>query len=233
MWYFIKPDLIISLSQTSALLPNYWKVNEVAIDKKDQYVFRSGWDYGFYRRYVDKTKFQALPGYIEPVEINSFMASTIMNISDDLKLEKYVDTITIENNTINNISGIINNDVQLNNVVYDDVSTVFETYVNTSYNYRELDTLDDDIKRYIEVNIIPRYTIKQTKCYVKYYSLDEDVDLIVTDKTEQELLLDGFVLLDNIQFKVVQLNQFNLTFNYSKPTDKQVALSFVTNIEVL
>ena len=225
------PLTILSLSKESSLRPEFWKAKEISIDKQDSYIFRSCWDHNFHKRYETKSTFTSFPGYIEPKEVGSFLASTIMNITDDIKIEKYGSlNIVIDRNLSNIISGQIKNTQELIDTINPSLKPVFEKYVNSSYNFQKLDTLDDDIERYTKTNILPRYSSKEIYAYVKYSSKLSNEPILETSKTEQELILDGFIKLENISFVQQKFNDFDFNFTYNKPSDRNVTLAFITKV---
>ena len=227
------PLTILDLNKESALRPEYWKLGEISLDKQDSYIFRSPWDNNFYRKYDSKLQYTSYPGYIEPKEISSFLGSTIMNIPDTLKLEIYNLNNIVFGISGNVVSGSINNYNQLVEIITPGLVNIFDTYVNNSFNYQKLDTLDDDIARYITTNILPRYFSENIYCYIKYSSKTSSEPLIETTMSEQELLLAGFVRLDNIKFTLQKFSKFNYDFVFNKPSDKNVTLAFINNVEVI
>ena len=228
------PLTILDLNKDSALRPEFWKIGEISIDKQDSYIFRSCWDHNYHKRFESKIKFVSYPGYIEPKEVSSFLASTIMNIPDSIKLTTYDSSNVIINQNQNNvISGQLLNTKQLTTNMTPSLQPLFEKYVNSSFNYQKLDTLDDDIQRYIKTNILPRYFTQNISAYVKYSSKLSNEPLLELGKTEQELLLDGFVKLENIRFVLQKFSDFDFNFTYSKPSDRNVTLAFVTNISIV
>ncbi len=227
------PLAILDLNKDSALRPEFWKVGEISLDKQDSYIFRSCWDHNYHKKYDSKVKFISYPGYIEPKEVSSFLASTIMNIPDAIKIDTYhQENIKVElvNNTL---QGNIQNRNELIKKIVPNLEKLFVKYVNDTYNYRRTFTLDDDIIRYIETNILIRYFLNNNYAYVKFSNKNSDAPLVVTNKSEQELILDGFTRLDNIRFSQIPFNPFDISFVYNKPSDKNVTLAFVSNIQVI
>ena len=154
-----------------------------------------------------------------------------MNIPDDIKIEKYGSSnIVIDINLSNIISGQIKNTQELIDTINPSLKPLFEKYVNSSYNFQKLDTLDDDIERYTRTNILPRYFSREIYAYVKYSSKLSNEPVLETSKTEQELILDGFTKLRNISFVQQKFNDFDFNFTYNKPSDRNVTLAFITKV---
>jgi len=225
------PLTILDLNKEGSLRPEFWKVGEISIDKQDSYIFRSCWDHNFHKKYDSKTNFTSFPGYIEPKEVQSFLASTIMNIPDDVKIEKYSSSnIVIDINLNNIVSGQIKNTQELIDTINPSLKPLFEKYVNSTYNFQKLDTFDDDIERYIKTNILPRYFSREIYAYVKYSSKLSNEPVLETSKTEQELILDGFTKLENIRFVQQKFSDFDFNFTYNKPSDRNATLAFITKV---
>ena len=225
------PLTILSLNKESSLRPEFWGVGEISIDKQDSYIFRSCWDHNFHKKYDSKTNFTSFPGYIEPKEVQSFLASTIMNIPDDVKIEKYSSSnIIIDTNLNNVVSGQIKNTQQLIDTINPSLKPLFDKYVNDAFNFQQLGTFDDDIERYIKTNILPRYFTQNIYAYVKYSSKTSNEPVLETNKTEQELIVNGFTKLENINFVQQKFSDFDFKFTYNKPSDKNVTLAFITKV---
>ena len=225
------PLTILSLNKESSLRPEFWGVGEISIDKQDSYIFRSCWDHNFHKKYDSKTNFTSFPGYIEPKEVQSFLASTIMNIPDDVKIEKYSSSnIIIDTNLNNVVSGQIKNTQQLIDTINPSLKPLFDKYVNDAFNFQQLGTFDDDIERYIKTNILPRYFTQNIYAYIKYSSKTSNEPILETNKTEQELIVNGFTKLENINFVQQKFSDFDFKFTYNKPSDKNVTLAFITKV---
>jgi hypothetical protein len=229
----LNPLSVIELSSTSALNPEYWKISEIALDRRDMYIFRSNWDLNYYRRYKLKNTFINLPGYVDSKEVSSFLASTIMNIPDTIKLEKYIEGKNlIINRNDNVVQGVLQNSIKLVSTISPGIDYLFQEYVNEKFNYRKLDTFEDDKDRYIKENILSRYILDGIVAYIKYSNKNSGANIIESNMTEQELIQNGFIRLENINFKQVSLNDFDFEFTFNKPSDKAVTLAFITKIIV-
>ena len=227
------PFTVLDFNKDSALRPEWWQIGEISIDKQDSYIFRSCWDGNFHKRYDSKLKFIRYPGYIEPKEVSSFLASTIMNIPNELKIQKYQEK-NIRSLVRNNfILGFINNTDELIDLIKPNLVPLFEKYVNNSFNFQKLDNLDDDINRYITTNILPRYFSNQITAYQKLSSINSNAPLFEFNKSEQELIIDGFTKVENISFRKRRFSEFEYTFGYNKPSDRNVTLAFVTDITTI
>ena len=246
------PLTVLELSRDSQLKPQWWKISEIALDKKDHYIFRSGWDLNYYRKYVNKSLFVSFPGYVEPKEIPSMLASTIMNIPDELNLEKFNslnqaditpgETPNIEltyelfrtNDNLNKVYKIKGNlftQRKIVNQISPELETLFTEYVNPRFNFDELETLSDDTARYTRTNILPRYEVETVQVYGKFVPIGESDTIIENKYNVQELIQNGFTLLNDVIISGIKANDYDRTFEYTLPRDQDVILAFVIKIK--
>jgi len=246
------PLTVLELSSESQLKPQWWSISEIAIDKLDSYIFRSDWDHNYYRKYVDKKTFVSLPGYVEPKDVPSMLGSAIMNIPDNISLEKFTSsditstgtgllpdkeilyTLFRTNNDINKvykIKGKLRTKDKLINQISPSLSSLFNTYVNTRFNFDDLNTLDDDVGRYVLTNILPRYEVVNVEVYGKFTPIGESIIYIEDKYNVQELLQNGFTKLNDVIISGIKENDYDKTFEYSLPSDKDVTLAFVIKIK--
>lgn len=246
------PLTVLELSSVSELKPQWWKIDEVAIDKQDSYIFRSDWDHNYYRKYVNKSNYNSLPGYVEPKDISSKLGSAIMNIPDNINLENFksIDVSGIginkppksellykvyrkSDNTskIYKIKGRIFTEHKMVNQIAPALLPLFNEYVNPMFNYDDLDTFIDDSERYTKTNILPRYEIDTVEVYGKFIPIGESTIIIEDKYNVQELIQDGFVLFNDVIISGVKSNDYDRLFNYTLPLDKDVILAFVIKIK--
>jgi hypothetical protein len=246
------PLTVLELTRDTQLKPQWWKINEIAIANKDQYIFRSDWDHNYYRKYVNKSTFTSLPGYVEPKEIRSMLASTIMNIPDRLNLEKFnainADTITPSEspnaelvyelfrtrdniNKIYKIKGKLFTRNKLVNQISPELEPIFQEYVNPLFNFDDLNILSDDTSRYTRTNILPRYEVETVQVYAKFIPIGEN-DLVIENKyTVQELIQNGYKQINDVIISGVKENDYDKTFEYILPKDQDVILAFIIKIK--
>jgi len=246
------PLTVLELTRDTQLKPQWWKINEIAIANKDQYIFRSDWDHNYYRKYVNKSTFTSLPGYVEPKEIRSMLASTIMNIPDRLNLEKFnainADTVTPSEspnaelvyklfrtrdniNKIYKIKGKLFTRNKLVNQISPELEPIFQEYVNPLFNFDDLNILSDDTSRYTRTNILPRYEVETVQVYAKFIPIGEN-DLVIENKyTVQELIQNGYKQINDVIISGVKENDYDKTFEYILPKDQDAILAFIIKIK--
>jgi len=177
---------ILKLSISSDKLPLYPVIGEIAIDKKTLNVFKSKYDVDFFTRsYSDGTQLN-VHGTLSPIEKKAFMSSTLMKVDDSYEILKYTST---QEDSLSNLDNIRDDDNSTTGIhwfedddrVFADfyvsdslvsrltdlgVSSSFANYVDPQYSYNDITTIDDDIKLYIESNIVPRFIIDNIDMYM-------------------------------------------------------------------
>ena len=245
------PLTVIELTQQTQVKPEWWKVSEIAIDKKDQYIFRSTWDHNYYRKYINSSQFISYPGYVEPKEIPSMLGSSLMNIPDTKIIEKF-DSINSDDitrgstpateciykvfvepstNKIYKYTGVVKVQEKAINTISPDIEYLYNDFVNSRYNYQDLENTIDDRKRYIINNILTRYDEYEITTYAKFSSPVDIVPVIENKYTEQELIQNGFVILKGIETQKISSNNFDFEFSYTLPRDKNVTLAFIVKLK--
>ena len=177
---------ILKLSISSDKLPLYPVIGEIAIDKKTLNVFKSKYDVDFFTRsYPDGSQIN-VHGTLSPIEKKSFMSSTIMKVEDSYEIMSYDNTQELSLNDLDNIRDDDNSTTGIHWYEDDDrvfadfyvsdslvsrlndlgISSSFENYVDPMYSYNDITTIDDDVKLYIESNIVPRFIVDGINMYM-------------------------------------------------------------------
>ena len=175
-----------------------------------------------------------------------------MNIPDNKKLEKFnsIDVETIRrgvtpsteviyrlyrrNNAtrkVYKITGRIFVQNKAINTITPEIGPLYDEFVNSRYNYKDLTTTDDDRSRYITSNILPRYDDFEIRTYAKYSSPNDNAPVIENKYTEQELIQNGFELITGIETSKIRANDYDLDFTYTLPNDKNVTLAFIVTLK--
>lgn len=212
---------ILELNTKTGYNSIYPAIDEIAIARKDYFIFRSTWDHGFYNKYVSKNDSIPIRGTRSLDEQKAFMGSALMSLPDNILIESF-DTINIENiKSIDRIDSIDADVVvfrtankQFNYVelevfvdkalkkylINDGISTTFINYINTKFGYGLEDSIDDDIARYVDQNIVSRYEIDQLYFYEKKFNNNtENVELIQLDISDAEKASKGYSIVKNLQ----------------------------------
>jgi hypothetical protein len=177
---------IIKLSEHSEKTPRYPLVGEIAIDKKDLNLFDSKYTSEFFTRSFSGVESEKAHGTLSPIEVKSFMASTVMKVEDEYSLDLYNSYDVKDANRLEDILESGSNkytinwfednervfaDVYVPNMIYDTlvadgILAKFSETVNPIYSYGDKSTVEDDLLEYIKHNISPRFIIEDVDVYV-------------------------------------------------------------------
>jgi hypothetical protein len=224
---------LLKLSDTSDKLPLYPKIGEIAIDKKDLNILRSKYNQNYFTRSLPTGKTEDAYGTLTPVEIKSFMASTVMKVKDtysitafNATLEKDINALdAIRVNKLNKTSiHWIETDTQIvadfylpksiyNELLEDGITSKFRKYVEAQYSYDDKTSILDDLEIYVYNNVVTRFIIDNIEIYgTEFKAGISGFESIVDPK----LLSDGgFTSQTNYEIQSYQNDglSFRLTYN--------------------
>jgi hypothetical protein len=234
------PDSTLKLSSSTDKAPLYPKIGEVAIDKKDINVFDSKYSTTYYTKYNANNSRESVYGTLNPIEHKSFLASTIMKVEDSYQIAKYnsisVKSLEELNNT--RINQIANTSIvwfETEDKLYADfyikqavlqelldqgIKPIFDKYVDAAHSYGDLTTTEDDLKQYVDWNVVPRFIINQIDVYTKetkqqsseFLNIDNpgQIDLTVFTK-QSNFQIEPFVT-DRLGFRLIYNKRYG--YNY-------------------
>ena len=182
---------ILVLESDESYLPIYPKINEVAIGKKDYFLLRGNWDWGFHHRYTNKETSVPVSGALRVEEDDSFLAKLI-TLPEAIELEdfniEYIDA-TQEFNTVDiskieivaketplTVEGVINvNNVLTRYLIEDGIDAKFNEYlINSNQFIGNFNSISDPdilissyVREYIKLNILKLYDIDTNEFYSK------------------------------------------------------------------
>lgn len=175
---------ILRLSPESGYQPVYPLINEIAIEKKDQFAWSSTWDDLYYRKYTSVTDYESLNGTREMKEVKSLLGSKAMKVPKQFDLYQF----EITPSSKKTISSMIENEfayyedsgnayLQVN--VYNKLlremlgTTIDERarkeFINTknTINGTFIDlSIEEYAKSYLEKNVLELFQIDEIKLYV-------------------------------------------------------------------
>lgn len=249
---------ILELNDTTAYQPLYPLVGEIAIDKKQHYIFSSNWDSGYFKRSMTKKNTTDVIGTRNINEGKSFLASKIMKISNKVVLEKFNSIQAVSMNELDLMGLDVLKPENLYTLVYfndtdtlyidiyidkklteqlsaDGVYDFFNTFISPTFGYGKQDSITDDVDGYIQNNILPRYILDKVRLYVGK-STDSNYNtmypLINSTLTDSEKKISGMKFEDNFRFiKLDANNNFNIRVIYNKI--KGYYYSVAPSIEIL
>lgn len=182
---------ILVLESDESYLPIYPKINEVAIGKKEYFLLRGNWDWGFHHKYTNKETSIPVSGALRVEEDDSFLAKLITLPEfielNDFKIE-YIDA-NQEFNTVDiskieivaketplAIEGVINvNNVLTRYLIEDGIDAKFNQYlINSNEFIGNFNSISDPdilvssyVREYIKLNILKLYDIDTNEFYSK------------------------------------------------------------------
>ena len=240
---------LLKLSDTSDKLPLYPLIGEIAIDKRDINVFNSKYSNDYFTKSVPNGGSEPAHGTLSPVEIKSFMASTIMKVKDVYDLTRFTVTQESSIDTLDAIrfnkldrTGIhwLDTDSQiiadfylpkaiLDELKEDKIAQSFSKYILKEFSYADKTTLDDDLEKYVYSNIVNRFIIDSVDVYAIFGKNIESNFVSVEDP--KELLDNGFVLQTNFDIQGYQNDALSFRLIYNKRVGYGYALKVHVKIQ--
>ena len=239
----VNPGGILQLSTQSSLLPVYPAVGQIAIDEKNFYAFKSNWDANYFTKSLTKGAKVELAGTRSINEKRSFFGSKVMKIEDSLTVETFnsiranseaeLETLRPEVLKTDNPYEVayfedksrIIIDVYLEKRLIQKISSAgvysfFDKYINKAYGFGSEDGIEDDVYGYIQLNILPRYTVNSTVLYVLKsgnVDLNNVYPVINTTITDAQKEVSGYIIDRNVQILPIgDLSNYNVRLIYNK-----------------
>ena len=176
---------LLKLSETTDKLPIYPVIGEIAIDKKDFNVFKSKYASDYFTKALPGTDNVLVYGTLSPVELKSFMASTVMKVKDQYDLTSFSQTTEVSLDSLDyirfnklNKTAIhwIENDSEIiadfylpktiyNELLEDGIQSKFSKYLTPENSFGDKSTVLDDLEQYVYSNIVSRFIIENTEIY--------------------------------------------------------------------
>jgi len=221
-------------------LNQYPLIEQYTLSKKDFNVFKSNWDTNYYNEFTTERKSTEIIGTKEQLEQRSFFGSKLLTLPNDITIDY------IKENPINNLdnnTGISYNDTKFNVTMQLNISILlqnyflniepfyklFSNYINTNFSFGN-NNLEDDIRRYIELNVKERYIIKDIIVWKKSLtSLEADQELFRLDLTTTEKISEGFKQITN--FTNEKIDAFNNKLTYNKQLDESEQFSLTIKLK--
>ena len=240
---------LLKLSQTSDKLPLYPAIGEIAIDKKDLNVFKSKYSSTYFTKNLPASRSVEVHGTLSPVEVKSFMASTVMKVNDIYELTSFtsINESSLESldyiriNLLNKASihwtetdSQILADFYLPSSIIDElledgIRDVFKNYIKAENSFGEKDSIDDDLDQYIINNIVNRFIIDQIEIYgIEGKNIGTE---FVSVTNPDELLTDGYMNLTNYETQKYQNDSLSFRLIYNKKIGYQYKLRVYVKIQ--
>lgn len=230
----INAEGVIKLSEADDLLPKYQLINEIAIDKKNKNVFKSRWEDDYYIRNLDGGKFTSIPGTKNIIEEKSYIASSVIKTGEAYDLFNFTSQKFETIEELNDIKALGNSVNEINFVETDTaviadfylektltrfldnkgIRKTINKYVSVEDSFGRIDTLDDDVNRYITENILNLYSISSIDLYVLE---SKKITTSIESATSLSTIGTGnYEVNNNYSFKLDPTNPLNFRLIYNK-----------------
>lgn len=234
------------------LEPYYPLTGEYAIDNNDYNIFSSSWDMNYYTKQKDINTSEKC-NYIASVDNSLCMfGSKYMNVPERIELDVFLNCEPWNENFIINPdysnSEIMYREVDNKKVEYclfikkrlmryftKDISGIrneFSKLVKDEYSYGRKDTIDDDIERFVEDNLIKLYRLNAIRMYVKSVkrgvndlSIENDY-VKYTNNTQSQLIKEGFVQNKSFRINNIGNNELDRKITYDLTNGNQEYFGF-------
>jgi hypothetical protein len=164
-------------------------------------------------------------------ERKSFYGSKYLKVPQEIKLETFLHSpfdkgairqpslidgtfMTQENDT----SVVFYNFIQkrLIEYLFTPIRDQFKKYIKPEFSYNDIDSIDDDVERYITQNILQLYKISSVEFYVKSTRQKLPLDYSTAQLTNAEKVNAGLSVNTSIGSKLLNTNPFDLKLIYNK-----------------
>ena len=240
---------LLKLSQTTDKLPLYPKISEIAIDKKDVNLFKSKYASDFFTKSLAGGGSELVHGTLSPVEVKSFLASTIMKVKDNYDITAYnpkkeldldaLDYIRVNKLNTNSVHWF-ENDTEVvadfylpqsvrDELLEDGILSKFSKYVEPQNSYRDKTTIEDDLSVYIYQNVVPRFIIDTIEVYaLEGKNLDTE---FVSTEDVSGLTEGGYRVQTNYEVETYQNDSLSFRLIYKKRLGYNYSLKVLVKIE--
>ena len=253
-YYKVAENEILKLSSDAGYFPVYPIINEIAIDKKPEFIWSSTWDKDYYRLHTSTSEYTNINGTSSMIENKSWLGSKLMKTP--LQYNLYQFKITM--NGSSNFSSFTDKEL----VYFEDTDYLYiqvnvyakllREMLGTSINLNAQTSFIDVINRiptafdstktndyvtsYLENNILDLYEITQTTLYLYQsgtpngkptveYTLDGSEHVTLT----QSVLLDKkYISNNNVKTNTIS----DMIFQIKYPLDSRYYTSFSIGVTV-
>lgn len=240
---------LLKLSATSDKLPLYPILGEIAIDKKDFNVFESKYSKGYFTKSLSGLASEKVAGTLTPIELKSFMVSTIMKVKDNYDLTSFTQN---EESSIDSLDYIRFNQLNkkaihwfeeedtitadfylpksiFNELLEDGIFNEFKKYVDAENSFGDKSTVKDDLEIYVYKNIVNRFILENIEIYGKEAKNISTSLISINDPSD--LAKGGFIPLTNFEIRGYQNDGLSFRLIYNKRKGYKYSLKFHIKIQ--
>jgi len=223
----------------------YELIDEINVGQKDLSVLHTSWDYGFHQLYTKSNEYTNVSGALRIEEDDTFINNVII-LPDVVNLTQFdselVDDITLIDMSDKNIvyqiaDSIVTGKINIENVFIDKlidlgIGKSFDEYLKVDNNQSEFIgnlTLDEYIKLYTKINVLPIYDVFDIDVYLnKINSLNKfSINNMDFDFIDKSLYVNE---------KDIQINKdskYILNFRYNQKVNHNSELNFTIKIKLI
>lgn len=228
-------------------------VGEVAIDKKDHWLFKSTWDSQYFDKYLRSNVSEPQIGTREPKEKKSFFGSKTIAIPNLVYIETFPsgtisksdlgDSRKIKSIPQNIVTNEIvkNGNTYLNLQIYttlalsdwlisDGFGEEFYKWIDDNYSFGN-PKQDDDVRTYITENIYSRYVIKEIIVWEKFWKKGNTLPQIQTNLTDAQKIALGYTKTKSFQTTFETPDDLDFQLIYNIPKDRNYSIAFTIVLE--
>jgi hypothetical protein len=240
----ISDQNILKLENNEKFDPRFELVDEIPIDQKDFFIFRSNWDYGFHQKHIDKSNYIPVAGTLRIEEDNSFVGKSIKlprdfaisnfsseRISDqqniNIELTNQYDSEILYREREDSFEGLIDvNEAITRYLINDGFGREFYDYIVDKDEFVGSISLNEYIREYIRINILKLVNIDQIFNFKKIEK-QQQPDIQVTKLTYDEAL-QSYTLSKDVNIN--KLERLVLYFSISKSDEGLIKYNPIINI---
>ena len=119
---------------------------------------------------------------------------------------------------------------RLKEFLFQPIKDEFLKYVNPLYGFGDLETLDDDVNRYIEENILKLYKVGNVDFYTLASRTNTPSTFTTAELTNEQKTEAGLTINENVSSKTLNTNPFDLRLIYNKRTGFSESYGFSVTI---
>ena len=226
------PSTVLELSTEDAFLSLYPLINEIGITKRDFYIFSSNWEPSYFRKSIDKTEVESIIGTKSMTEKKSFFGSKYLKVPQQIELETFLYTEEFRKDAIKQPSLIdgtfmsTDNETSISFYLFiqkrlieflsGPIKEQFKKFIKPEFSFGDIDTLDDDVERYIRQNILQLYKVSNVDFYLKSTREKLPDDFTTASLDNEAKLANGLTVNTSVGSKLLNTNPFDLSLIYNK-----------------
>lgn len=225
-------------------------IGDIAISKRDLFIFKSNRDVSYYNKFLNKTDNIKIIGTREPREEKAYFGSKIISLPNSIKIETsdypaILDSDVLIAGGIDNVpNGIVKQTTNFINknelkldiyisklltewLIKDGISVQFEKYINPEFSFGNQD-LEDDIKLYIKENILQRYIVEKITLWQKFYKKTKNITapvLIETSLTDLQKAANSYTETKDFRSAEMIYGSLDQNIIYNLPLAQNVSLA--------